>query len=1044
MILSVSHRSPAENQYLPVMLIPGLVRHPPVSIVLGVAFVCFNCFFASLHAQIDYRRDFYSSQQRNSLAYSAIENLEGNIVLAGRCDVKDKGFDIQIQVLTKEGKMKQNFLLGGLKDDVAKSIVETKDGGYVVAGYTDSKWAESKGGRDAFIIKLNRLGQVQWHHIYGSLGDDEWNQVTVLPSGDLVAVGFSATHPAAITLTSSGVLKWESTWLQLSGRINGVAQSNDQFFFTGVSYSGQSGKMLVGSFAPDGRLSNSKILNEFLEGQSIISLPDGSLVVAGNLFTKTNRQDGVIIKFNPSFTILKKQVTGGRSDDAINSVHRIASGEFIICGYTYSASKGARRSDLWTKIFDYELTPLPLARQYYGGGQEDIGFNSIQLSNGIVWLIGSSFTGLASGVATWIIELHEKSVDLDITSTPLELVINNIPWISGEDDVVDEGEYGYFNIEIKKSFPSSLIHNKITVVSSDKSIHVPDSLVLDFLKPGNKLEITLPFIVTGSLPKNNISFLLKDATGKNYTIPVSTRVIYNPVINFANHVFHENDDHSQISLSFEVRNDGNGYLSQGALYFVTDFKIQPLSDDIIILNQLAPKETKTVKFIFKPNKNYNADSINVHLVLRSDEAIILTEESYSYKIENIVPDVEGLINIVSKNNLPRETPASFQTAVWIRPDPEEGGYKMEHQIPEIDVRIKLISSTPLDQDSIYLSINGLIATPGVVYLPESYSWTQESTTLGYQYEYRNKINLILGENIINLVKKPSGIPITNSPIVIDYTPKRYNLYLISIGVPHDDLQFTAKDAGDLANAFINQEGKLFNKITTHLFNEASTTTTSSLRFAIQDIANDYFLREEIQPGDMIILYISSHGFQLDESDDDFWIAASDFNWLYKPQTSIDFRNDIINILRPLPCKKLILLDACYSGAIADIMKETGQKGNVDPGEIALSKAIARLVQAQNDFQVITSSSPGQRSYEDPLWGNSAFMKGILEAMTPGQTSQNKKSVDGDGDNILYLSEIFNYIKTRIPEIVLTKKPRPTDIQTPWIAAKEEWPIFVYP
>lgn len=1006
--------------------------------------IVYTSLVAPCLSQFSNPKEFILEQQRNSFGYSGIENLEGNIVIVGSTEVKDKGSDILLQVVTKKGVLKNSYQLGGLKDEVGRSVVETKDGGYIIAGYTESIWPESKGERDAIIIKLNRQGKVLWHHISGTSSTDEWNKIILLPSGDVLAAGTYLGHPAGIMLNSEGKELWEHVWVQISGKINSACTIGDHFFLTGESLNGKGESMLILKINNEGIIQKTIVLNQFLEGNSIISLKEGNLAIAGNLMTKTSRQDGVIVTLDPSLKVLNQMTFGGRSDDRVNSITELESSDLLVTGLSYSGSKGARRSDLWLELFDHGLKSVPLADHFLGNSQDDVGYGTIELINKSVWVIGSTHPGLASASGTWIIDFQGTNNKNELRDNVVDLLEIDSIWISGDDKILDPDEFGYFTMRVKNNSITTSLWKALSIVSSDKHLLVPDSVLIKSIDPGEVVTLTIPFSLNEPTSHRIVDISVSGLGSEPIQLHVPTRTIFKPDIQLTEYSFEKDQKSDQVRLKIKLVNNGTGFLSQGSVYFVTDFKVETVSEDVVVVNNVGPKEKREIEFTFKPDKNYNQDSVHVQVVMRSDESTILAEKNYLYVVETPVEIPSPLAEDVLKNKPPTISPAVFQSAIWLRPDPEENGYKIEHQIPEIDIRLKIISSIPLVSDSVSLSINDMIAEPGVVYLPESKSFTQDLAVSGYQYTYRNKINLLLGENVIKIVKRSSGVPISEAPLVVDYIPKRYNLHLISIGVPQKDLQFTAKDAGDLAKAFQGQSGKLFNKVFIHLFNTPDSTTTSALRFAIQDIANDYFLREKIQPGDMIILYISSHGFQLDESKDKFRIAASDFNWLYKPQTSLDFKDDIIDVLSSLPCKKLIFLDACYSGAIADIIAEHGAKGVVDPGEISLSRAIAKLVEAQNDFQVVTSSSPGQRSYEDPTWGNSAFMKGILEAITPGQTSDPKRIVDKDGDRVLYLSEIYSYIETRIPEIVLTKKPRPEDIQKPWMMAKEEWPIFVYP
>ena len=58
---------------------------------------------------------------------------------------------------------------GGSGADSANSIYLTSDGGYIIAGSTDSY---GNGGTDMYVIKTDAAGNLQWESTYGGSGND--------------------------------------------------------------------------------------------------------------------------------------------------------------------------------------------------------------------------------------------------------------------------------------------------------------------------------------------------------------------------------------------------------------------------------------------------------------------------------------------------------------------------------------------------------------------------------------------------------------------------------------------------------------------------------------------------------------------------------------------------------------------------------------------------------------------------------------------------------------------------------------------------------
>ena len=75
---------------------------------------------------------------------------------------------------------------GGLNADNARSIQQTSDGGYVVAGWTGSFGA---GSDDAWVLKLDGSGDPQWQKTYGGAGLDYAHSIRQTSVGGYVVAG---------------------------------------------------------------------------------------------------------------------------------------------------------------------------------------------------------------------------------------------------------------------------------------------------------------------------------------------------------------------------------------------------------------------------------------------------------------------------------------------------------------------------------------------------------------------------------------------------------------------------------------------------------------------------------------------------------------------------------------------------------------------------------------------------------------------------------------------------------------------------------------
>ncbi len=101
-----------------------------------------------------------------------IPSPDGGYVMAGYTSnavISAGSNDIVVFKVNGAGNLLWAYRYGGTGEEVAESINLTHDGGFIVTGYT---YSFGNGGRDAFVLKLDSLGNMQWAKSYGAGGND--------------------------------------------------------------------------------------------------------------------------------------------------------------------------------------------------------------------------------------------------------------------------------------------------------------------------------------------------------------------------------------------------------------------------------------------------------------------------------------------------------------------------------------------------------------------------------------------------------------------------------------------------------------------------------------------------------------------------------------------------------------------------------------------------------------------------------------------------------------------------------------------------------
>ncbi len=120
-----------------------------------------------------------------------------------------------IFVFAKESYSNFAKTYGGNDSDYAISIQQTEDGGYIVAGDTYSFGAGSK---DVWVIKLDAAGNIEWQKAYGGTSHDNTYAIQqtqdngYIIAGRTLSFGVSSGDAWLIKLDSYGSIEWEKAY----------------------------------------------------------------------------------------------------------------------------------------------------------------------------------------------------------------------------------------------------------------------------------------------------------------------------------------------------------------------------------------------------------------------------------------------------------------------------------------------------------------------------------------------------------------------------------------------------------------------------------------------------------------------------------------------------------------------------------------------------------------------------------------------------------------------------------------------------------------
>jgi hypothetical protein len=291
---------------------------------------------------------------------SLIQTSDGGYAIAGATKSFGAGeADVYVVKLDANGNLQWTKTIGGPKGDWGFSLIQASDGGYAIAGKTESFGA---GYTDVYVIKLDAHGNLQWTKTIGGEGLDDGSSIIQTSDGGYAIAG-SASFGAeyyeevcvfydvyVVKLDANGNLQWTKTIDQEGSEWGeSLIQTSDGGYAIAGTYG-----LVYGGIHPvdvyivkldaNGNLQWTKTIggeHHHDSGNSLIQTSDGGYAIAGKTESfGAGDYDVYFVKLDAKGNLQWTKTIGGKSADGGSSIIQTSDGGYVIAGDTKSFGAG--------------------------------------------------------------------------------------------------------------------------------------------------------------------------------------------------------------------------------------------------------------------------------------------------------------------------------------------------------------------------------------------------------------------------------------------------------------------------------------------------------------------------------------------------------------------------------------------------------------------------------------------------------------------------------------------------------------------------------
>ncbi|TWO32134.1 hypothetical protein E1J38_009920 [Seonamhaeicola sediminis] len=442
-------------------------KYYPFTNLLCIVLLIFSCsknesstepkIKTPIEKEIDFIKTFGGS--KNESARAIIKTLDGGYAILGFTQSVDRditnktneSFDYLLLKYNQDHTLQWQKTYGGMDDDRGSDIIQTSDGGYLILGSStssDGDVSKNNGFNDFWILKTNSFGNIIWEKNFGFSGADNGLSIIQTQDSGFLIVG-------VLDVTASGG--------QGNTKLSSKRHAGGDYWSIKLNVAGslEWSKYFGGTFTD----TPYDVVQTSDKGYIIVGSSDSADVDVEN---NKGSYDFWIIKISETGELVWKNSFGGSQADEARGIIKTNDGNYLVIGDTRSDDKDVSMNKGAADFWVIKMSPIGelIWEKTFGGSSFDAARSISKTQDGGFIICGSSRSGdidVSNNKGqndAWVIKINNNGELLwqkNIGGTEVDLAYDVIELNDGSALVVGESSSSNLDIQSNKGFSDLLI-----------------------------------------------------------------------------------------------------------------------------------------------------------------------------------------------------------------------------------------------------------------------------------------------------------------------------------------------------------------------------------------------------------------------------------------------------------------------------------------------------------------------------------------------------------------------------------------------------------